>query len=241
MSHAASHEPHYLVIDQNTVNANWDGSPTTLNPNDNVNLPQTTIGSLVLAYQNTSTTNNDGSLSATSGGSAPQNFPAPPGLNQPNIYVHNWLGNNLSLTNTSLTSSKTPIWVAAVGPGLPGVTPVKLPTDGTLVTLTSGKTAQGTAVPRYLQLVLQATSGDLTIFAIIGGPADNTGNNAYVIALNAVANTGPGTGTNPPAGYYATATGNTYTFQFNWGSSTIFVANESPATAASATVSIRIL
>jgi hypothetical protein len=241
MSHAATHESHFLVIDQGSVNANWDGSPTTLNPNDNINLPQTTNGSLVLAYQNTSTTNNNGTLSVTSGGSAPQFLPAPAGLNQPNILVNNWLGNNLSLTNISLTGSKTPIWVAAVGPGLPGVTPVKLPTDGSLVTLTSGKSAQGIAIPRWMQLILQATSGDLTVFAVIGGPADSTGNNAYVIALNAVANTGPNTGVAPPAGYYATTTANTFTFQFNWGSSNVFVANESPSTAAAATVSIRAL
>jgi hypothetical protein len=241
MSHTAPLESLYLVIDHNSVNGAWDGSPTTLNPNDNVNLPQSTNGSLVLAYQNTSTSGNNGTLSVTSGGSAPQFLNAPAGLNQPNILVNNWLGNNLSLTNISLTGTKTPIWVAAVGPGLPGVTPVKLPTDGSLVTLTSGKSAQGIAIPRWMQLILQATSGDLTIFAVIGGPADSTGNNAYVFALNAAANTGPNTGVAPPAGYYATTTGNTYTFQFNWGSSNVFVANESPSTAAGATVSIRAL
>jgi hypothetical protein len=233
-----SYETAYAVLEVNSVNGNWDGSPTTLKPNDNVLLPQTTNGSMVLLAQNTSTVNNNGTLTYTSGGSVPVSIPLYPLLNQPNVVVNNWFGNNLSLTNTSLPSSATPIWVAAVGPGLPGVTPATLPMDGTLITLADGKTAAGNAIPAYMQLILQSTAGTLGIAVVIGGPSDATGNNAYVIAINAAANTGPG-GATPPPGYYATTTANTYTMQFNWGSSLVFVANESPLTAAVLSVGVR--
>jgi hypothetical protein len=233
-----SHHLEFAVLGKNSINSNWDGSPTTLQPNDNVLLPQTTNGSMVLLSQDTATTNNNGSLTYTSGGSVPQTINLYALQNQPNVLVNNWGGNNLSLTNTSLPSSATPIWVAAVGPGLPGVTPAKLPMDGTLITLTDGAVAQGNATPSYMQLIVQSTAGTLGIAVVIGGPPDSSGNNAYVIAVNAASNTGPG-GSTPPAGYYATTTANTYTMQFNWGSSAVFVANESPSTAGSLSVGVR--
>ena len=52
-----------------------------------------------------------------------------------------------------------------------------------------------------------------------------SGNNAYAIALNSLSgNTGPGTGTPAPPGYFATAGGNSYSYEFNWGTSVLFVA-----------------
>jgi len=235
------HEHGFLVIDQNAVNKSWDGSPTTLNPNDNVNLPQSTNGSMVLAYENMSKVNNAGTLSLTSGGGAPVFLTAQALANAPSILVQNWGGSNVSLTNVSLTSSSTPIWVSIVGPGLSKTAPANLPTDGTKVSLSSGGAAQGTAIPRWMQLIMQATSGDYTLVVVIGGPPDGSGNNAYVFGLNASANTGPGTGVAAPQGFYATTTGNTATYQFNWGSSAIFVANESPSTSAAASISVRAL
>ena len=233
------HEHGFLVIDKGAVT--WDGTPTTLNPNDNVNLPQTSDGSLCLAYQNMAKLNNNGTLSVTSGGGAPTFLTAQGLANAPSILVKNWGGNNLSLTNISLTSSKKPIWVSVVGPGLSTTPPANLPTNGTQVSLVSGKAAQGVAIPRWMQLIMQATSGDYTLLVVIGGTPDASGNNCYVFGLNAAANTGPGTGTPAPAGFYATTSGNTATFQFNWGSSAIFVANESPSTSAAGSISIRAL
>ncbi len=236
------HHAHgFSVIDQNSVNKTWDGSPTTLNPNDNVNLPQSTTGSMVLAYENVSKTNNQGTLSVTSGGGAPTFLVAQALANAPSILVQNWNGNNLSVTNVSLTSTKTPIWVSVVGPGLAEKPPATLPTDGSMISLTSAAQAQGNAIPRWMQLIMQATSGDYTLIAVIGGPVDGSGNNAYVFGLNAAANTGPGTGVAAPPGFYATTTSNTATYQFNWGSSAIFVANESPSTSAAASVGVRAL
>jgi len=207
----------------------------------NVNMPQTPNGSMVFAYQNNTTMTNQGTLSLTSGGGAPQFLPVPALANQPSILINNWQANNLSVTNVSPTGTNTPIWIEAIGPGLPGLTPVNLPVDGTTVGLVTYQAAQGTALPRYMQLILQANSGSLTIFSVIGGPTDASGNNAYVMSVNAVANTGPGTGVQPPAGYYATTTSNYFTYQFNWGSSAIFVANISPSTAALSSISVRAL
>ncbi len=238
---AKSKKHDFLVIDQNSVNTTWTGSPTTLLPNQNANLPQTTNGSMVFAYQNQTTKNNQGTLSLTSGGGAPDFLTAQALANQPSILVKNWQANNLSVTNISPPSSDTPIWIMAIGPGLPGVNPATLPVDGTPVGLSTNQTAQGNALPRYMQMVIQSNTGDLTIIAVIGGPPDQSGNNAYVFAVNSTQNTGPGTGFPPPAGYYATSTSNFITFQFNWGSSAIFVANMSPATAAVAKVSVRAL
>jgi hypothetical protein len=229
----------FAVIDQLSVNAAWNGSPVTLNPGQNVNLPQTTNGSMVLVYQNMATQNNNGQLSLTSGGSQPTFLAVPALANQPSVDIDNWQGNNLSVTNISVPNSATPIWVAAAGPGLPGVTPSALPMDGSAISLSTGQCAQGNALPRYMQLNVQSNAGTLTIFAIIGGPANNTGQNAYLVSVNASANTGPGTGVTPPAGYYATTTSNVYSYVFNWGSSAVFVANESPSTAAAASVSVR--
>ena len=210
------------------LQATWSGSPTTLANGVNVNLSQTPNGTLLFSWLNTGKQNNMGSLSLTSGGGAPISEQAPPLANQPSALLQNWQGNNLSVTNTS-TGPATPIWIAAYGPGLPGNYPVPLPSDGTEVSLGTLATAAGTTLARYMVLTMACTSGTLALAAVIGGPPDATGNNGYLIALNAAADTGPN-GPTPPAGYYATTTGNTYRFQFNWGAASIFVAVMSPFT-----------
>src|SRR4051812_22880756 len=93
----------------NKTNPNWNGSPLTLAQYDTASMPQTTYGSMVLAYQNTGTQNSAGTLVVTSGGNAPLNLPAPALTNQPNVYVGNWAANNLNLSNTSANAA-TPIW-----------------------------------------------------------------------------------------------------------------------------------
>jgi hypothetical protein len=88
-----------------------------------------------------------------------------------------------------------------------------------------------------MQLIFTSNTANLTLVSVIGGPADASGNNAYVIALNSPSgNTGPGNGVPAPQGYYATAGGNSYSLEFNWGSSVVYVANMSPSTAAPVTV-----
>lgn len=228
----------FEVHGQNAQNDSWDGSPTTLAQNENVSMPQTAAGSMILAATNKASENNHGTLTYSSGGGVPTSLPLQANANQPSIVTQNWGANNLSLTNTS-AATETPILVQAVGPGIPGIQPGTIPIGGDGATLEYGGVAQANAFPQYMQLVIRSNAATLGILGIIGGPLDSTGNNAYVIAVNHPENTGPGTGKPPPEGYYATTTSNSYTYQFNWGSSLVFVANLSPETANDLTVIMR--
>jgi hypothetical protein len=227
----------FQIIGRNTVNATWNGVGTVLAVNQNVVMPQTANGTMIFGWINQATINTMGQLSLTSGSSNPDFLNAPAMSAQPGVYIHNWRANNLSVTNVSLNNA-TPIWISAYGPGVPGQTSQSLPPGGTPVPLATGQSAKGTALPQYMRLVLKSSTPQLCIFAIIGGPADSTGNNGYVIAVNAIANTGPDTGTPPPPGYYATTMANAFPFQFNWGAAAIYVVNMSPATASGAQVSL---
>jgi hypothetical protein len=232
----------YNVIDRFSVAAAWDGSPLVLQPNQNANMLQTTNGSMVLAYLNVSTMNNQGTLSVVSGGNQPIFLPASALSNQPSVLINNWKGNNLSVTNISVPGSNTPIRIQAIGPGLPGITPLPLVVGS--LNMSPGQMAQGNALPQYMQLVFQSNTSQQCIFVLIGGPPNTSGNNAFMLAVNAQQDAGPGTTnptTPPPAGYYATTTSNYYTYQFNWGSSVIFVANMSGTTADPAQISLRAL
>ena len=211
----------------------WDGSPTTIQPlSDTLLMPQTTNGSMVLAYQNKATLNNLGELSLTSGAS-PLKIDVPALIQQPFIKVNNWKANNLTINNISQQAA-TPIWIEAFGPGLPGQTPITI-TNGTAFKLspqpTTTSVGQGVTAPRNMLLRMQSNTGDLSIIALIGGPADATGNNAYVFALNA---SNPGS----DQGYTMAVGGNSYDYQFNWGTSVIYLANMSPATAAAVTFNL---
>ncbi len=229
-----SSKPKFQVLGAALSTTTWDGSPVTISPPDGVTMPQTTNGSMVLAYQNNATMNNNGKLALTSGGSQPIFLSVQALLMQPSILVQNWGANNLNITNIS-PAAATPIWLEAFGPGLPGQKPVPLPI-GTPIKLSPTAVAQGNSSPNWMQLILTSNTSNLTVLSIIGGP-EISGSNAYVIALNSsFGNTGPGTGNPAPQGYYATAGGNSYSLEFNWSSSAVYVANMSPSTAAQATV-----
>jgi hypothetical protein len=230
--------PDSPITNANTVNANWNGSGYVLLVDQNVVMPQAANGTMIFGWVNQATMNNAGTLSITSGGSAPTFLSAPALLAQPGVLIHNWMANNLSVTNIS-PNQQTPIWISAYGPGTPGQTSMPLRPDSKPVALATGQSAQGKALPQNMQLAMQSATPTLCIFGIIGGPSDATGNNGYAIAVNALANTGPGTGVAPPDGYYATTTDNGYYFTFNWGSSTVYVVNLSPATASGAQVLLR--
>jgi hypothetical protein len=229
----------FAVVGLNTVTDTWDGSPLVLQVNQSVTMPQTPNGSVVFAYQNQATQNNSGDLIITSGGGAPIPLTAPALTNQTSILTQNWKGNNLTVTNVSVNNN-TPIRIQAVGPGMPGTTPLTLPI-GTPLSLSPGETAQTNALPQYMQLNFQNTNGMLAIFVLIGGPPDSSGNNAYVISVNAGSNTGPPSSQPAPTGYYATTTNNSYVYTFNWGSSVVFVANMSGLTSTGSDVVLRAL
>jgi hypothetical protein len=217
----------------------WTGGPATLTAaSPTVNMPSTAVGSMVLAYQNLTKDNNLGQLTITSGGSAPNNLPVDANANQPDIYIQNWQGSNLTATNTSTAISSTPIWIEAVGPGLPGQHPLSLgPTAVTIPAATPGQVvpcATGQGQAKYMNLVMTANSGQQTIVVLIGGPQDASGNNAYVFGLNFASSVAP-------AGYAGVSTTNSYTYQFNWGSSSIFLANVSSSTTAGVAVTLTAL
>jgi hypothetical protein len=209
--------------------ADWNGNGTTLAVNGQVQMPQTPDGTLVVGYWVTGGQNSAGQLQVSSGGTSYPALTVPAMLPQPQLLMNNFQANNLKLTNTS-PNGTTKIWVSAYGPGIPGVTPTPLAVGGPAKTLGTTSSAQGATLPAQMQLQISAPSGFLGIFAIVGGPQDPSGNNGYVVAVNAAFTAGPGTsnpGGTPPAGYYATTTGNAYTFSFNWNGGQIYVVNMS--------------
>jgi hypothetical protein len=222
-----------------TVTQTWNGAPLVLEVYDNARMPQTPAGSVVFAYLNVARQNNLGELAISSGGDTVEYRFAPALATQPEAVVRNWGSNNLSVTNVSANDS-TPIRIQAIGPGMPGTTPLALP-QGTPVVLASGVTAQGPAGTGPMLLVVRAPGADRSVVAVIGGPADASGNNAYVIAVNADSTTGPpGSGNPPPPpGYYATTTGSGFSLGFQWGGSSVFVANLSSSVSPALSVILR--
>jgi hypothetical protein len=237
MDDAGKRSSGFQLIDRNMVDSSWNGIGTTIAVNQSLGMPQTPNGTTIFGWVNQATLNNEGNLSLTSGGNPPTFLVAPALSAQPGIFMNNWQANNLNVTNIS-PNANTPIWVCLYGPGIPGQSSMTLKTDGTQLGLATGQSAVATALPQNMRLLMSGTSPKLCIFAIVGGPPDSSGNNGYVIAVNASANTGPNTGAAPPPGYYATTTGNAYPFIFSWGSSKVYVVNLSPATSSSAQVAL---
>jgi hypothetical protein len=191
-----------------------------LQVNDTAGMASTPNGSVIFACENEATQNNQGCLTLTSGGDPPVSIPVAALANQPTIRVHDWQANNLNVSNVSRNLS-TPICIQAFGPGMPGPPPQELITGSTL-SLTPEETAQGATGPSRNQLQLALSASALGVFGVIGGPLDASGNNAYVIAVNAAQTTGPA-GPTPPPGYYATTTSNSYVLCFSWNGATVFV------------------
>lgn len=228
----------FAIIDQFTVEVNWNGAPLVLQMSENAVAPQTPNGSTIFAATNLATKNNSGQLSLNSN-QVLQTLNVNALTEQPAAIIRNWQANSLSVTNIS-AASETPINIQLIGPGMPGTTPGPLPIGPPGVALGFGATAQGNASPQQMQLVISsvATTG---ILGLIGGPPDPSGNNGYLFAVNYPVNTGPPTSNPPPPNYYATTTSSSYTFSFSWGGSVVFVANLSAKTAQPVNVLLRSL
>lgn len=232
-----------LVILALSVGGQWDGAPYVVMPRQTAVIPQTPNGSVILTAENLAAQNNAGSIMVRSAGGAPVMVTVPALRHQPSFLVQNFAAQDLAVTNTS-NADETPIRLQEVGTGIPGTTPVTLPTDGSVIPLAPGETGSTLAVPRFMRLQVTNGTGNVSDLIVIGGPVDASGNNAFVFEVNSAQNTGPGTnGPNAPAPppFNATTTGNTYVLPFNWGSSTIFIANVSPQTAGPVAVSLQAL
>lgn len=217
----------FTVINRGTNDTAWDGSQVTLLPDQSILMATTPNGTAVLAYLNGATGNSPATLALTAGASAPVFLTAPPLLDLPNVLIRNWKGSGLGVTNVTPPHIAVPVNVQLISPALTWLTTAPLDENADALPLGPGQAAQGTTLPRWMQLILQAGTTGATVFVIIGGPPAGAGNNVYVVALNAAQETGPGTGQTPPTGYYATTVGSIYTYQLNWGAASVFVANVS--------------
>jgi hypothetical protein len=218
----------------------WTGQWLQLAVSSSALMQQTPNGTTLFVSLSGATQNNAGVLYLTSGGAAPVPVSVPALVTQPGVLIQNWQANNLSVSNQS-SNQQTPIWIALYGPGIPGQQVGVLPVNGTAVTVGGGMSVQGTPPPQYMALTMQCLAGTYCVFGLGGGrPDPATGGNGYVFSVNDSVNgdTGPGTGKTPPAGYYATAAGNSYKYTFNAGSSLVYVANLSSNTAVRAQISL---
>lgn len=213
--------------------APWTGTPTTLKVNEQVSMPQTPNGTVIVAGINQTKLNNDGEASVTSGGSTVRTLELPALATAPTVYAHNYQASNLTITNTS-AQNDTPVQVQAVGPGIPGVTakPLVLLTP---LTVGFGEVAQGGTNPQNMQLKIQNNTSTTSVVGVIGGPADGSGSNGKIIAVNWPS------GTPVPPDYFAASNSNTYTLNFNWNGQAIFVGNLSSSNAAPVVLTLRAL
>jgi hypothetical protein len=217
-----------LARGNKAMNASWNGSPSVLLIYHNLAMPRTPNGTAIVAATNQSPSNQNGTMRLSSGGAPSKILTIPAKANLPTIFIRNGHSNNLTISNISAPDGPS-ILVQMIGPGIAGVTALNFPI-GTPTALSAGQAASGNATAQWMHLVIQSTAPTLGVLGIIGGPANASGDNGYVIAINAAQNTGPG-GPRPPDGYYATTKTNSYTFVFNWGAAPIFIANLSPSTA----------
>lgn len=217
----------FTIINRGTNDTAWDGSPVTLLPEQSILMATTPNGTAVLAYLNGATGNSPATLALTAGASAPVFLTSPPLLDLPKVLNRNWKGLGLGVTNVTPPQIEVPVNVQLISPALTWLTTATLNVNADAMPLGPGQAAQGTTLPRWMQLILQAGTSGPAVFVIIGGPPGGADNNAYVVALGAAQETGPGTEQTPPAGYYATTRGTVYTYQLNWGAASVFVANVS--------------
>ena len=215
--------------------------PQTLAVHGSVAMPQTPNGSLVVGYFNQSQQNNAGRLVVTSGGSGPTILPVPALARMISVLTANWQANNLTLTNTSINAA-TPIFVEAFGPGIPGVQPGPL-AIGTPVQLAMRQAVQGTTTPNWMQLEFTSSTSNLQIVAVVGGPPDQSGNNAYVIALNSPSRRHRSADREPCSARFLRhdRRQQIYAALFNWGAAAVYVVNLSPQTAAPVTALLQSL
>ena len=200
----------YKIINRDRVESAWTGKPVSLVPGKSVHMSQTPIGPLVFVYRNSSE-KDQVTLMLTSSGSVPMPITIQPGARLPGVYIHDWGGAELDVTNISATPSAN-VWISASGV-MPGAAYEELPWDKH-VDFPSQHAARISPVQGLQQLIMQVTSSDQALIAIIGRGSDGGKTTARVLALNAPRNTGPGTEKEAPPGYYSTTTAVNSSYEF---------------------------
>ncbi len=210
----------FNIIDQNL--ADWNGSPTTLKEKEGVKMPQTPVGDIFVTFFNKADKNDEGRIALTSGGSDPLIIPVEPLMNAPQIMIQNFEGNNLNLTNISVTP--VPIEVEAWGPGFTRADP--LPDDGKWYPLPVYTSRSTKSLPQFQMLSMRAL-GQYTVFGVFIGSTPS------VYCVNA-----PDDAKVPVKDYTKVTRNNSYSLTNNWLGKTLWVVNLSPSTATGGEVSL---
>lgn len=206
------------------VTTSWDGSRLVLGAGGSVVTNNAPNGSAIFTAMNMSTINNAGQVQVIVADTR-DTLNLAPYTETPGFLIQNWKAQPITVGNIS-PQPETPVEIQLVGPGQKGIQPLTLTTGGTALPVPSGACAAAMLPPRAMQLVMQANSGDTSTVAIIGGPTDQGGNNAFVFGLNFPSTTQAGTQYPPPPGYYQTTTSNTIYYNITWGQSgLLFCAN----------------
>jgi hypothetical protein len=192
------------------------------------------------------------SVILTWGGSNSQILTLPAMQNQSALYINNFSPANLNVFNQGPAST---IGAQVAGFGQGGISPVPI-ANGTPLSMAANSYAQGTSSPNTMNLSLTTTTGALTTFVIMGGTTPSSQGSttrAVVIQLNSGSPVGPTSGTMfnnasvQPTGssldagnqlVYAATASATYNLLYNWGASSIWIANASASTATGASITL---
>lgn len=203
----------------------WGGQPTTI-PSDGFQMTPTPNGNLILGFFNVDASPNDGQVTITSGGSFFKQFPIPALEGAPVLYVHNFQGNNLNVSNTSTGGGRPPLGEAWA----PGISASgSLPNNGIQVPLPIYTSRKAISLPQRMLLTLAAGNGQYTVFGVyIGGEVS-------LYCVNAPDST------KVPDGYTKVTSDNSLQLPVSANGAAIYVVNLSTRSQTGATVTLQAL
>jgi hypothetical protein len=215
----------YAEKDLELLMTAWSGNPTII-PSDGLQMAPSPNGSLILGFFNTDPGNNNGQVSVSSGGGFFQQFDAPAQQAAPVLFVHNFTGNNLNVSNTSVVPT-TKLLAEAWAPGLQ--VSGSLPSDGKPYPLSVYSSRKAVTLPQRMMVTLAAGNGQYTVFAVYVGTD---------VSLYCVNAPDP---TKVPPGYTKVTSDNSLQISGMWNGATLYVANLSTGSQTGATVSLKAL
>jgi len=145
----------------------WDGTLRRLDRNENVELPSTRQGDMILVVFNIGGQNEKGELNYSRGGSI-KKIEIPAGQSYCSFVIENFQGSSLKLSNTN-KEGYAPLRVGIYGPGFNTKMIKHLPNDGSTVTLKPNFAAEGPAVSGFGELVLRVSGSTIAPFALFNG------------------------------------------------------------------------